>query len=83
MTRADFSGDRVVEVWPDNWLVVQVFCFDLATQWRIGMAGPTGLDYAVLPFVLRTRKVPRSEWEQAFEDIRTMEQAALKEMHED
>jgi Phage related hypothetical protein (DUF1799). len=51
------------------------------TQWRVGAAGATGLDYGVLPVVLRINRVPRDEWPDLFEGIRTMESAALEQMH--
>jgi len=64
------------EVWPDNVLSFNTFVA-MSTQWRTGMAGPTGLDYGALPDVLRLTQVPRREWAQIFDDIRTMEDAAL------
>lgn len=66
-------------MWPDNWTAVLVF-ESLSTQWRVGMSGPTGLDYAVLPTVLRLAAVPRAEWADTFECIRVMEVAALEKM---
>lgn len=48
------------------------------TQWRTGMAGPTGLDYQVIPTVLQLRGIPRRQWKDLFEDIRTMEFAVLE-----
>jgi hypothetical protein len=52
----------------------------MATQWRAGMSGATGLDYNALPVVLRLMSVPKKEHPSLFEDIRTMEDAALDEM---
>lgn len=50
------------------------------TQWRVGMGGPTGLDYnAVYPLLDRTAKDPQ-EWDEMFSDIQVMEGAALKQM---
>lgn len=83
MSRADFEKDMVIEVWADNWPIFQIFAYDLNTQWRVGMGGPYGLDYNVLPFLFRTRGIARSQWPQALDDIRTMEQAALKEMQQE
>jgi hypothetical protein len=54
----------------------------MATQWRIGPAGPAGLDYNVLPTVLRLQGIPRKEWHDLFEDLQVLEDAALKKMHE-
>ena len=57
--------------------------FDSAfTQWRVGMNGPTGLDYAaVYPLLDRAAKDPQ-EWDEMFSDIQVMEGAALKQMSE-
>lgn len=52
------------------------------TQWRTGMGGPTGLDYAALPAVMRLSEVPRSEWPDTFESLRVMEAEAMKVMGE-
>lgn len=53
----------------------------MATQWRAGMGGATGLDYAALPSVMQMVGIPRKKWPELFEDIRTMEAAALNHMH--
>ena len=48
------------------------------TQWRIGISGATGLDYNALPFIFRMKRVSRADWQQLFEDITEMEEAALE-----
>jgi hypothetical protein len=53
----------------------------LDTQWRSGVAGPTGLDYGVLPDVLRLSAIPEADWPDIFAAIRVMEDAALHVMH--
>lgn len=68
-----------VEVWPDNLQEVEVF-LAMATQWRAGFNGATGLDYGVLPAVLRLTSVPRARWPDVFESIRVMEDCALETM---
>lgn len=52
----------------------------MSTQWRVGMAGATGLDYGALPEVLRMSGIARGEWPDIFEGIRIMEDAALELM---
>jgi len=52
----------------------------LTTQWRVGFAGATGLDYGVLPTVFRLIGVPRAQWSRLFDDIRVMERGALYHM---
>ncbi len=52
----------------------------MSTQWRVGMSGPTGLDYVALPQVMRLTGVPRKDWQDVFDGIRTMEDAALEKM---
>lgn len=69
------------EVWPDTLPAVNVFVA-MATQWRTGMGGPVGLDYAALPAVFRLVGVPRAEWSGIFEDLRVMEAEALNVMSE-
>lgn len=83
MSRADFEKDMRIEVWAENWPIFQIFAYDLPTQWRVGMCGPTGLDYSVLPFIFRARGIARAEWPRALDDIRAMEQAALDEMQQE
>lgn len=68
-----------VEVWPCCVTAVNVFG-SLSTQWRVGPAGATGLDYAALEPTLRLLAVPPDDWPALFEDVQTMERAALEEM---
>jgi hypothetical protein len=53
----------------------------MGTQWRVGAGGATGLDYGVLPVVLRLSGVPRAEWPDVFDGLRIMEEAALDHIH--
>lgn len=53
----------------------------MATQWRHGMNGPTGLDYSALPVVLKLEAVPKKNQQDVFDCIRAMEGAALCEIH--
>jgi len=64
-------------VWPENEVSFLVFGA-LQTQWRIGMNGPTGLDYAALPVVLKLHEVAPDKRRQVFDDVRVMEAEALK-----
>ncbi|WP_242633963.1 DUF1799 domain-containing protein [Atlantibacter hermannii] len=50
-----------------------------STQWRTGMGGITGLDYNVLPWLMRLHGV--LDEATALADIRIMESAALKIIH--
>jgi hypothetical protein len=69
----------VVEVWPENWPHVLLF-EAMSTQWRVGPGGAIGLDYGVLPTVMRLEGVPRADWPEAFTALRILESAALEEM---
>jgi hypothetical protein len=68
------------EVWPENTQVVWVFR-KVATQWRMGMAGPIGLDYNVL-FRLLDDEAGSDQvlWYEMLEDIAIMEGAAITAM---
>lgn len=76
-----FKEKAVVEVFPENWPVVEVFS-SLMTQWRIGMSGPTGLDYAVLPGVMGVLGIGRKDRRDVFDGVRVMESEALKVLSE-
>lgn len=54
----------------------------IGSQWRVGMSGPTGLDYAVLPAMWQLFSVPKKDRSAVFEDLRVLENAALKAMNE-
>ena len=77
-TLEDLATDAV-EIWPENVQAYELFCA-MDTQWRIGMAGPTGLDYAALPMALRMIGAARADWQQLMADVRVMESAALQAM---
>jgi hypothetical protein len=50
------------------------------SQWRIGMSGPTGLDYTALFLRMERLRLDDDEWEQRFADLREIEAAALTQM---
>ena len=53
----------------------------LRTQWRIGMSGPTGLDYNVLYHKLGRLKLADDEYSELEDAIVLMEAEALDVMH--
>ena len=53
----------------------------LATQWRVGASGATGLDYNVLPWVFQLHGVEDAA--ACMADIQIMESEALKVMHKE
>lgn len=66
-----------VEVWPDCWDAVRVF-MGMSTQWRFSPASASGLDYNVLPWVMRQYEI--EDTAAVFDDVRTIEYAALQQM---
>jgi hypothetical protein len=68
-----------VEVWPENWKAWGLFCA-VSTQWRIGMSGPTGLDYVPLMRLLDLDQLSADEWRDTFDCIRVLEGAALDQI---
>ncbi len=63
--------------WPENAQAIYLF-IQLLTQWRVGMSGPTGLDYAAVYPLLDRKATDSDEWDQLFDDLRVMEGAALE-----
>lgn len=78
LTQDDFAGETV-EVWPENEPAYFLFSM-LFRQWRVGMAGPTGLDHNVLLHRLDRMGLDPEEYDQLDADIRLMEEKALSVM---
>jgi Phage related hypothetical protein (DUF1799) len=76
LTLKEAQDAAVFGVWPDNFAAVNAF-ISLTTQWRVGFAGATGLDYGALIPVFRMTKIPRADWSDIFESIRVLEDATL------
>jgi hypothetical protein len=70
---------ETAEVWPENWPIFSLF-LNLQTQWQTGMAGSVGLRYEAL-YPLLDRHFA-DDWQQAFDDMRVMERAALEAMRD-
>ncbi|KFE50148.1 DUF1799 domain-containing protein [Pseudomonas syringae] len=68
-----------IELWEINTQSFTVFN-SMSTQWRTGMGGATGLDYAVLPVVMELLDVEQDDRKRVFGDVRLMEQEALDTM---
>jgi hypothetical protein len=75
----DYSDEDCVFVWPENAKAFNLFAI-LQTQWRVGAAGPTGLDYCAMHDELNDLGVTGQERQWLKEDIRLMEAAALRMM---
>lgn len=69
-------------VWPDNRPAVLVF-LAMRTQWRVGMSGCTGLDYAALGEVWERVGIDAADRSAVFADLQHVERGALAAMHED
>lgn len=80
LKREDVEDNSDFEVWPENWMPLQVFS-ELSTQWRMGPGGPTGLDYGAVQWVMGLLKVKRQY--EVLRDIRVLESSALKTMSSD
>ncbi|MBP8293131.1 MAG: DUF1799 domain-containing protein [Caldilineaceae bacterium] len=71
---------EVVQIWPQNLRAFSFFA-RLDTQWRVGMSGPTGLDYTAVLALIRAQRLPRETADALFDDVQTMERAALQQMN--
>jgi hypothetical protein len=79
LLRAEASAEdeRVEYLWPDcvdAWRVWQL----LQTQWRVGMAGATGLDYAAVRAVLDEEGLQGEARADAWSGVRAAEAATLQ-----
>lgn len=72
--------EEEVGILPSVWEAFTVFSA-LATQWRVGASGATGLDYNVLPWVFQLHRVEDAA--ACMADLQIMESEALKVMHKE
>lgn len=66
-----------VVVWPENWRAIEVFR-RFSTQWRVGPAGPIGLDYGVIQYEATRMHLTDAEYDDLMEKIRVIEDAAME-----
>lgn len=70
------AENECIEVWPENHAALQLFV-DLQTQWSVGMAGRTGMNYlAAYPLIDRLTDTD-DDWWRLFHDLQAMEIAVL------
>lgn len=72
------AGDPV-EIWPEHLAAFELFV-ELRSQWRVGMAGATGLDYGVMFHKMDRMGLTPERYEELEEQMRVLEHAALDEM---
>ncbi|WP_052736111.1 DUF1799 domain-containing protein [Aquincola tertiaricarbonis] len=72
--------EKTVEVFPDNWQAAVLF-LRMGNNWRVGPAGPYGLDFNVLFHKMDRMKLTPERYEELEEEIGVIEDAALQTMH--
>jgi len=80
LTAADFEAE-VVDIWPEHFQAYRLFV-SMQTQWRVGVSGPTGLDFEVAYRRMDRLGLTSDEYDDLDEDLQAMELAALAAMHE-
>ena len=74
---ADAEGVADQEVYPDVWPALDML-IDMQTQWRVGAAGATGMDYTALETLMRVKRVKTADRADLLGDVRRMETAVLE-----
>ena len=75
----DVADTSITEIWEENYTAFQIFT-KLRTQWRVGMAGPTGMDYNLLPTLFEAFSIPKKKRGPLLDDLMVMECEALRTM---
>jgi len=75
----DVADNSITEIWQENYQAFQIFT-KLRTQWRVGMAGPTGMDYTLLPMLFESFGVKAKKRVALLDDLQIMETEALRVM---
>jgi len=69
--------DELVYLWPCNVAAWDIWC-DVQSQWRHGMGGPTGLDYAGVRAHLDEIGLYGEERREVYAGIRAAERATIE-----
>jgi hypothetical protein len=69
--------DWFFDLWEENWPPLQLY-IQLQTQWRVGMAGPYGLDYNVVFHELDRKGLDGEAYDDMLAAMRVVEEVALK-----
>lgn len=69
----------VIFYWPDTQPAVELFS-RVRTQWRTGMNGATGLDYAAVYPLIDRMQLSAEQWDALLSDVQCMEAEALDAM---
>lgn len=78
----DVADTGVTEIWGEHETSFQIFN-KMSTQWRVGMNGPTGMDYGLLPEILNGMGITKPKARLGIiEELGVMENSALKTMTE-
>ena len=80
MTLDDVRGPPV-DVWPEHTAALRLF-MRCGTQWRTSMAGYVGLDYNVVLSLMDRMRLDDEAHEQLLDDVRVMEDEALRVIRE-
>lgn len=71
------DSERVCHLWPDNLHAWQ--CWQgVQTQWRVGVGGATGLDYAGVRAYLDEQALPAEDRRSVFAGIQACERTTLE-----
>lgn len=73
----DLPEPEAVELWAEHLPALRIFQA-LRTQWVVGMNGPVGLNYAVLPVVERRLRIRSRQAREAFAHLQVLEATALQ-----
>lgn len=76
----DDVATEPMDVWPENWEAYLLFRF-LSSQWRVGMSGPTGLDYNVMYRKMDRMTLDAVRYDELEAEVQIMERAALTAMY--
>lgn len=72
------DGPNELWLWPENRPAWDLWC-TVQTQWRVGMAGATGLDYAGVQAAMALQGTARGQRAELFALLRAMEAEMLAE----
>jgi hypothetical protein len=83
LTPEDYPEYAPVEVWPDNWPVIEALKALGDGSWNMGPNGPVGFRREAFREIRLGLRIPLAEWPELFELLCIAESEALDEIYKD
>jgi hypothetical protein len=83
LTPEDYPAYAPVDVFPENWPVIEILLALGDGSWNMGPNGPVGFRREAFREIRLALRIPSARWPDLFEAVCIAEAAALEEIYKD